>query len=379
MPTRQPPESQPFKHQFGSELVVDLARRIQAVFPTFPTAAFVAQVTPQLGPRELKGRVAVIAAGLHDHLPPSYPEAIRILLAILGPSHDEADGMFADGWYHWPLAAFVEHYGLDHLDESLVAMHAITQRHTAEFAIRPFLVRYPDRVLAVLQSWASDPSFHVRRLVSEGTRTRLPWAARLPQFIADPTPVLALLERLKDDPSAYVRRSVANNLNDLAKDHPDLVLSTLRRWQTGASPERQGIIRHALRTLVKQGHPEALLLLGAAAPEVVLEALAITPAQIRIGETVELVVTLRSTAATPQQLVVDYIVELPGVRGAPRTKVFKLRAQMLAGGATLRLLKRHTFAPVSVRAIYPGRHRIVVQVNGRILGSATVDVAGGEP
>lgn len=373
--TQQPPaEPQPFKAHVGPTLVEDLAQRIVAVHPTFPAAAFIAEVVPQLDPLELKGRVAAIAAGLRRHLPPDYPAAVRLLLALLGPPPAEAEGMFGDGWLLWPIAAFVEHYGLEHLDESLQAMHAITQRHTAEFAIRPFLLRYPEQTLATLQRWAHDPSFHVRRLVSEGTRPRLPWATRLPAFLADPTPVLELLEVLKDDPSAYVRKSVANNLNDIAKDHPELVLATLARWQQGASAERQWIIRHALRTLVKQGHPEALRLLGAEAPQVELVALALTPAALRIGETLTIAVTLRSTAAAAQQLVVDYVLHLPGARGAARAKVFKLRSQALAAGATLRLVKRHAFAPVTVRRIYPGLHRIAVQVNGVILGEAAVQV-----
>ena len=371
-------ESQPFKAYFGPPLVEDLAQRLLAVYPAFPADAFIAEVTPRLEPLELKGRVAAIAAGLRRHLPLAYPAAVGLLLAILGPPHGEAEGMFTDGWYLMPVAAFVEHYGLEHLDVSLQAMHAITQRHTAEFAIRPFLLRYPEQTLATLRVWACDPSFHVRRLVSEGTRPRLPWAARLPAFLADPAPVLELLEALKDDPSPYVRKSVANNLNDIAKDHPELVLATLARWQQGASDERRWIIRHALRTLVKQGHPEALRLLGAGAPEVELVALEVTPASLRIGETLTIAVTLRSTAATAQQLVVDYVLHLPGARGAARAKVFKLRSQILPAGETLRFAKRHSFAPVSVRRIYPGVHRIAVQVNGVVLGEVEVEVSAAE-
>lgn len=365
---------QPFKAYFGPPLLEDLARRLLAVYPAFPAAAFIAEVTPQLAPLELKGRVAAIAAGLRRHLPPAYPAAVDLLLAILGPPHTEAEGMFTDGWYLMPVAAFVEHYGLEHLDASLAAMHAITQRHTAEFAIRPFLLRYPAQTLATLRAWARDPSFHVRRLVSEGTRPRLPWATRLPAFLADPTPVLELLEPLKDDPSAYVRKSVANNLNDIAKDHPQLVLATLARWQQGASDGRRWIIRHALRTLVKQGHPEALRLLGAGSPEVQLVSLEVTPATLRVGDTATIAATLRSTANTAQQLVVDYVLHLPGARGTARRATFKLRSQALAAGETLRLVKRHSFAPVSVRRIYPGLHRIALQVNGVVLGDAAVDV-----
>ncbi len=372
-----PRESQPFKQHFGPDLVGDLARRIGAVEPSFPQAAFVAAVAPQLEPLELKARVAVIAAGLRAHLPPDYPAALEVLLAILGPPLAENEGMFSDGWHVMPLAAFVEHYGLDHVEESLVAMHAITQRHTAEYAIRPFLARYPQRILQTLQVWVNDPSFHVRRLVSEGTRPRLPWAARLPQFIADPTPVLGLLEHLKDDPSAYVRTSVANNLNDIARDHPDLALATLARWREGASAERARVVRHALRTLVKQGHPVALELLGAGAPQVTLEALELTPTRVAVGGAVTLSVTLRSTAPSPQLLVVDYVLRMPGARGASRAKVFKLRSQWLEPGAILHVQKRHSFAPVGGRPVYPGAHAIAVQVNGVALGAVALEVEPG--
>jgi 3-methyladenine DNA glycosylase AlkC len=378
MSHRQPAEPQPFKASVGSALVEELARRLLAIHPAFPATQFIAEVVPQLEPLELKGRVAAIAAGLRRHLPPDYPTTVRLLLALLGPPLAEAEGMFGDGWLLWPVAAFVEHYGLEHFDESLEAMHAITQRHTAEFAIRPFLLRYPAQTLEALERWASDPSFHVRRLVSEGTRPRLPWAMRLPAFLDNPARVLALLERLKDDPSPYVRKSVANNLNDIAKDHPELVLATLARWQHGASPERQWVIRHALRTLVKQGHPEALRLLGAEVPEVELVALELTPAALRIGETLTIAVTLRSAAASPQLLVVDYVLHLPGARGAARAKVFKLRSQVLAAGATLRLVKQHSFVPVTVRRLYPGPHRIALQVNGVLLGEAEVQVGAAE-
>ncbi len=370
-------EWQPFKHHFGPDMVADLARRIGAVAPSFPQAAFVAAVAPHLEPLELKARVAVIAAGLRTYLPPDYPAALQVLLATLGPPHTEAEGMFTDGWHLMPLAAFVEYHGLDYVEESLAAMHAITQRHTAEYAIRPFLMRYPERTLRTLQGWVTDPSFHVRRLVSEGTRPRLPWAARLPQFIADPAPVLDLLERLKDDPSAYVRKSVANNLNDIARDHPDLALATLARWHEGAGPERVAIIRHALRTLVKQGHPTALALLGAGAPQVALVALELAPARVAVGDTATLSVTLRSTAPTAQLLVVDYVLRMPGARGTTRAKVFKLRSKWLAPGATLHVQKRHSFAPVGVRPVYPGPHTVSIQVNGVELGAVAFEVAPG--
>ncbi len=366
------------KDLFGPAMAEKLARLVRAAHPGFPAEAFVADVAPRLAPLELKGRVAALAAALRAHLPPAYPEALAILLKTLGPPLPGTEGVFEDGWFALPLATFVELYGLDHPDESLAAMHAITQRNTAEFAIRPFLVRHPERTLAALAAWTRDESPHVRRLVSEGTRTRLPWAGRLPQFIADPAPVLVLLERLKDDPSPYVRRSVANNLNDLSKDHPELVLAVAARWGEGASPERRQLIRHALRSLVKQGHPGALRLLGAAAPEVELVALELAPARLRVGERLTLTAVLRSTASRPQLLVVDYRLLLPGAGRAPRSKVFKLRTLTVAPGETLRLTRRHSFAPVTVRRLYPGPHRFELQVNGQILGGAEAELLPAE-
>lgn len=256
-----PRETMPFKNYFGTNLAQELGERIQAVYPVFPLPAFVEQVASRVDTLELKARVAAISAALRDTLPPAYAEALDILLAILGPELASEQGMFTHGYYLMPVAYFVECYGLDHFDRSMAALHAITKRHTAEYAIRPFIERYPQPALTLLRQWTQDQNAHVRRLVSEGTRPRLPWAKRLPAFIADPSLVLDLLECLKDDPSPYVRKSVANNLNDISKDHPERVIAMLRRWQPNASAETRWITRHALRSLRKQGDPAALSLL----------------------------------------------------------------------------------------------------------------------
>jgi 3-methyladenine DNA glycosylase AlkC len=161
-----------------------------------------------------------------------------------------------------PQNDFVAAYGLGYLDLSLRALYELTKRFTAEGAIRAFLQAYPEQTLTWLAEWATDPNCHVRRLVSEGARPRLPLAPRLPEFVKNPQPVLALLEQLKANPVLMVPRSFANNLNDIAKDHPDLVVETLARWKQAADPGTQWIIGHATRTLLKQGHADALALLG---------------------------------------------------------------------------------------------------------------------
>jgi 3-methyladenine DNA glycosylase AlkC len=364
------------KELIGPDLITMLGARISAVAPAFPIERFCADLHPILPPLALKQRVAAVAHALRQTLPADYPTALAIIVAALGPVPAEGPGMFDDGWYAWPLATFVEQYGLAHPHESLAALHAITQRNTAEFAIRPFLAHHTELTLHTLHTWVRDPSFHVRRLVSEGTRPRLPWATQLPPFIADPTPVLALLESLRDDPSAYVRRSVANNLNDIAKDHPTQVLTIAQRWLHAAPPERERLVRHALRTLIKQGHPAALGLLGAdPRAAVVLEQLDAAPTNLPIGATCELRATLRSTAATTQRLVIDYAVQFASVHGTLRRKVFKLRTSELAPGAALAITWNHSFRQLSTRRHYPGAHVIELQVNGIIVGQVNITLS----
>lgn len=370
-------ESTLFKDNLNEALARNFGQAIQQVYAPFDSEAFVAQIAPQLPPLELKERVAVFTLALHDHLPADYATAVAILRQILQPEVSPEQGFVTGdlGWALWSVAHFVEVYGLDHFATSLAAMHEITRRFSCEFAIRPFLVRYPAETLAVLEGWTADPSPHVRRLVSEGSRPRLPWGMRLQQFIADPTPTLALLAKLKDDPSEYVRRSVANHLNDVSKDNPDQAIATLRRWnEENPTPELAAITRHALRSLVKAGQPDALALLGFAAPHIRLTGLAIAPPAIQMGESVMLHFTLHNESDEAQKLVIDYVVHLVRANGTTNAKVFKLKTAVLPPHAVLTIQKNHVVKPVTTRRYYPGRHRVAIQVNGQILGESQFEL-----
>lgn len=371
-------EPQRLKDYFGPDLAHELAARLQAVYPALDAPAFTGQIIPQLAALELKGRVHLIAATLHAHLPADYPAALAVLHGILGPELPGETGMFEQGFFLMPVAAFVETYGPDQpaqFEQSMHMLSELTKRHTAEFAIRPFLLRDPERTFARLHQWASDPSSHVRRLVSEGCRPRLPWAARIPALLHDPTPIFALLEKLKHDSSVFVRKSVANNLNDITKDHPDQVLALLRRWN--AASDQQGadaaavawITRHALRTLVKQGHPAALRLLAVEAPRVKVLRFALEPETLHLGGTLTLALELESSSDQPQELVIDYIVHLVRGNGKTQPRVFKLKTCTLPGRGRLLLTKRQNVQPVTTRRYYSGLHRVEVQVNGEILAS----------
>ena len=255
-------------------------------------------------------------------------------------------------------------------------MEQITQRGTAEFAIRPYLLRYPRETLEILHRWTAHESFHVRRLVSEGTRPRLPCGERLGPFVADPSPVLALLEALQDDPSPYVRRSVATNLNDIAKDHPERVLAVAARWLGEPSPQRRWIVERALRSLVKAGHPAALGLVGSSGDGWALTDLTPSAEDLTIGESLEFSFTLHNQSDSPHTAVVDYAVDYARPKGRLGRKVFKLKKLLVPAESSVVVRKAHSFRDVSVRAHHPGVHTLTLLVNGAPLGGLSVILRG---
>jgi 3-methyladenine DNA glycosylase AlkC len=358
--------AEPLKARYGPEVPRAIAAMIERVHPGFATRAFVAQALAGYEALELLPRARHVARAMADHLPREYPVALDIVLRSLGPPLSRTEGHGMAPFVYLPHVYWVAEAGLDHLDDSVRAMHAITQRFTFEFGIRPFVERYPREMLEVLGRWCDDPSVHVRRLVSEGLRPRLPWAPRLKVFARDPRPVLALLERLRDDPDESVRRSVANHLNDLGRDDPALLVEVCTRWAVDAPPARSRLIRHALRTLVKRGDPHALTVLGyGERARVEVRAASIVPARAPIGGSVEIAFEVTGTARRVQRVLVDLRVGYAGARGdADRVRVFKLAAGELRPGETMRLRKRLSLRQMSTRTHHPGRHRVEALVNG---------------
>lgn len=267
-----------------------------------------------------------------------------------------------------PMADYVALHGQAHVELSLNALKDMTSRFSSEFAIRPFLHHHQDRTLDIIAAWIDDKNEHVRRLVSEGTRPRLPWGMRLKSFVEDPKPVLALLEELKDDPSEYVRRSVANNLNDIAKDHGDHVATIAMAWMSDASPDRKRLVRHALRTLIKSGHPMALKALGYGPPKIELETFDIITPRVELGAAVEFAVKLRSRSQSDQPLIIDYAVHHKRADGTTSPKVFKWKTVSLLAGETLAITRRHAIKPITTRRYYSGLHHVEILVNGKGLG-----------
>ncbi len=355
--------AEPLKHQFGPPVVRRLATEIGAVQRRFDRAAFECEALRGFEALELLDRGRHLGRVLRDHLPAHFPDAVDVLLATLPEHKAPAGGM--SSFYYLAHTEFVRQFGVPHLDASLTALHALTQVFTGEFAIRPLVDAHPGPVLERLREWTRDPSEHVRRLVSEGTRSRLPWAPRLRAFAADPSPVVELLERLRDDESLYVRRSVANNLNDIWKDHPARLVAIAAAWMEDASAERRWIVQHALRSAVKKGDAGALRVLGfgAKASLRVVEH-AISPARPRMGTKVVVTVTLDNPSRRAQQVVVDLVVHFVKASGGTSPKVFKLANVSLAPRESVSLRKTVSLADLTTRQHYPGRHQVALQMNG---------------
>lgn len=354
---------------FSPSLVRRLAGDIERVYPEFRTSSFIKAATKGLDALELLDRGKHIARALGSHLPADYPDAIAIVLKSLGSEHasDELIGAGMAPFFYYPHTVFVSERGLDHFDLSMKAQFELTKRFSAEASIRPFLARYPERTLRVLRDWSRDTNPHVRRLVSEGTRLRLPWAMRVRWLDENPERVVELLELLKDDPASVVRRSVANNLNDLGKVHPALLATTCGAWLRGATDERRALIEHALRSAVKRGDPNALRLLGyGKKPSVAVETVRLTPKKVSVGGRVAITFAVRNTARSKQDLLVDLGVHFVKERGKTSRKVFKVKRLSLGAGERSELSVGVSLAVHTTRKPNPGKHKVEVIINGAV-------------
>lgn len=356
----------PLKNHFGPEIPHKIAAMLAAVHPRFPADQFVRDVLGDYDELDLTARGWKIARALRPALPQDYAKAIDLLIASLGPKLEKTEGNGMAPFLYLPHVFFVAEFGVEHFEDSMRAQYELTQRFSAEFSIRPFLERHPEATLKQLAQWAKDPSEHVRRLVSEGTRPRLPWAPRLRSFQNDPRRVLELLELLKDDSSLYVRRSVANNLNDIGKDHPALLVETAQRWLFDATEERRWLVRHALRSAVKRGEAGSLAILGFGdLAKVAIRNARIVPQRVAIGKSVTIGMEIASAFARKQRVLVDLRIHFVKANGKTSAKVFKLKALELAPRDLVRLEKRISLANMTTRKHFPGKHRVDVLLNGR--------------
>ena len=363
-------------HLFNAEKVAYLSGLLSQSVDGFDRDGFESSVMERLPDLELKQRVALIAEILVDHLDPDFEKATAEIRAALPPPLDPTlrDDDFGD-FIIAPFGKYVEDNGLAHYETSMGLLRDLTMRFSMEGSIRPFIDLRPEETLSLFDTWARDDNYHVRRLVSESTRPRLPWASRISLPIEAPIP---LLDILHSDPTRYVTRSVANHLNDISKAEPGLVIDTLQRWRKEKRQdptELSWMEKHALRTLVKGGDPTAIGFLGfSPQPEVDTELTLHTP-EVTPGNVLSFSVVM--TAKRDEELMVDYAIDFVKKNGSRSPKVFKLRRLSLLAGQSATLTKRHPLRDnATTYTLYPGRQRFTIMVNGKAMATSEFEVEG---
>ena len=330
---------------------------LKEVFPEYKAEEFVAAVCDKNWPeRELKEKMRHTTLCLHQFLPKEFKKAVDILIAIVPK---------VTGFEAIVLPDYVEVYGQEHWDISMPALGELTKCGSSEFGIRPFLNKDLESAMKYMLNWADDKDFRVRRFASEGCRPRLPWAAGVPALKKDPSLILPILEKLKNDPEEFVRKSVANNLNDISKDHPELVLDICERWQ-GKSKNTDWIIKHACRTLLKQGNKRAMLLFGFANPELMhVKNLNFSNHSPKIGEEITFDFELELHMPKKQKVRLEYIVHFVKPSGKTSPKIFQIKEVEMKPGKHL-ISKKHSFKNMSTRKHYRGEHKFEIVINGEV-------------
>lgn len=313
--------------------------------------------------KELKQRMKHTSSVLHQFLPDDFTKIPKIFEKIISKIKEKPFTKSSLEFMFFP--DYIENYGIDDFETSVKTIEFTTQFTSCEFAVRPFIIKYGERMLQQMYQWSLHENYHVRRLASEGSRPRLPWAMALPELKRNPKPILPLLENLKNDTSEYVRRSVANNLNDIAKDNPDLVIQIAKQWK-GKSKETEAIIKHGCRTLLKQGNSDILKFFGLADnPKVELINFKIKTTAICVGENLEFSFSLQNNDEKTQFIRLEYAIYYLRKNGQLSRKVFKISERKLNPSQTIEIHRRQSFKIITTRQFYIGQQKLSIIVNGQ--------------
>jgi len=357
---------EPLKNMYSPTFFEQFTATLKEVLPKFRKQQFLNEIfDTDWELKELKQRMRHISTVLHNHLPGKYKGQVALILELI--NHLKEKGVKA-GFAYIFFPDFIEQYGIDDLETSLKAMETVTQFISCEFAIRPFLLRYPDEVMAQMLKWSKHQHPYVRRFSSEGCRPRLPWAMAIPQLKKDPSAILPILENLKADDSLFVRKSVANNLNDIAKDHPGVVVQLVKEWK-GVSKETDWIIKHGCRTLLKTAHSSAYELFGLnESANCAIRNLKLDKTSLEIGDRLEFSFDLKTNGNT-SKLRLEYAVYYAKAAGKQSRKIFQLKEKTFEANKTYPFKKQQRFQDFTTRKHYTGKHRLAVVVNGKELAS----------
>ncbi|MFN8344925.1 MAG: DNA alkylation repair protein [Spirosomataceae bacterium] len=350
------------KHIYSPAFYNRLSDVLAVTLPSFDKQDFMAQIlTEEFDGMELKERMRHTTQVLHRFLPGDFSEAVALIEKIITQFRQENVGEDSLGFIFFP--DYIEVYGLDDFDTSVKALEFVTQFITCEFAVRPFLLNYGDKMMNQMLTWSRHQSPKVRRLASEGSRPRLPWAMAVPALKKNPTPIVTILENLKNDPSESVRRSVANNLNDISKEHPDLVLQLTKAWK-GQTKEIDAVVRHGCRMLLKQGHSEVLALYSLVSKHIHLSEFALLTPTVKVGESLAFSFWVHNGNSGRQKVRLEYAVYYKRQNGQLSKKVFKISEREYEANEQVKILRKQRFIPITTRRFYVGTQQLSVIING---------------
>ncbi|MCX2478236.1 DNA alkylation repair protein [Pedobacter sp. MC2016-15] len=338
------------------------ADAVQYVVPAFDKEGFIKGIfCDAFKNKEWKDRMKHTTMVFHEYLAADFPEAVLLIQQIIEKLRADRPG--EGGLEYIFLPDYIETYGIDDFDHSVQAFEFITQFISCEFAVRPFILKFSEQMIREMLKWSNHKTHTVRRLASEGSRPRLPWAMAIPFLKQNPQPILPILENLKTDPSESVRRSVANSLNDIAKDHPDVVIAVAARWQ-GISKETDAIIKHGCRTLLKQGHSEILKQYGLDSTNITVEDFRILSPEVKIGESVEFEFSITNQNPSNQTVRLEYGLYYQKSKGHLARKVFKISEKIYEPGVRVKVNRKQSFRLITTRIFHPGEHQVSIIVNG---------------
>ncbi len=365
-----------FKNLFSKDLMHNVSESITQVNCDFDKDDFLSKIFIETWEKmEFKERMHHIAIVVREQLSDDYKDCVdELYLMIANLKSSGADKIkFAELAYVF-IPDIIEKYGIGDFETSVASFEVITPFTTCEFAVRPFIIKYQDRMLDKVQEWTKHENEHVRRLASEGSRSRLPWGMAIKSLKSNPEPVLPILEALKNDSSAYVRKSVANNLNDISKDNPETVVEIAKQWKENTK-ETDWIVKHACRTLLKSGNNEVLQLFGFAPPDKIeLTDFVLNRDSIKIGDELEFSFTLNNLSSNSEKVRLEYAVYYMKKNGSQSKKVYKISEKEYAANSASRVTRKQSFKVVTTRKFHVGQHMLSVIINGKEIEERTFDL-----
>lgn len=352
------------KNIYSPNFYNKFANIVGEIIPSFDIQKFKNLIFDQTWEsRELKDRMKHTSNVLHNFLPKDFENATQIIEKIINKLHQSKFTETSIEFMFFPH--YIETYGINHFETAVKSIEFVTQFTSCEFAVRPFIVKYGDRMIKQMYDWSFHESHKVRRLASEGSRPRLPWAMAIPALKINPTPILSLLENLKNDPSEYVRRSVANNLNDIAKDNPKVVIEFAKQWK-GQTKETDLLIKHGCRTLLKQGNSEVLALFGLENnPKIEVNNFKIHTPTVSIGENLEFSFTIQNSNKQTLTVRLEYGLYYLRQNGQLSKKVFKISERVIKPTEIINIQRKQRFKIITTRKFYVGQQKLSLIINGQ--------------